>query len=201
MTQRKANESGFQNVASLSESFIDWTMIRDGINTAYQLLDIIDSQLVVTESPKLAELVELANLSSILGNLLGSGIATSTKGVYKRNRPHAYPDLIPEKPNVPGLEIKVALETNRPKGHLPKSGYYLTFRYVLGDEHGNHKIGERQNTIWIWEARHGYIAESDFSISNTAGDSGKTAVIKAEAFNRMGVVFFDSVYSPYKKHR
>ena len=98
--------------------------------------------------------------------------------VFARNRPHAYPDLVPNQSDVSGLEIKVALETNRPKGHLPKRGHYLTFRYVLGDENGNYEIGKRKNVIWVWEAKYGYLRDADFSISNTEGDSGKTAVVK-----------------------
>lgn len=93
----------------------------------------------------------------------------------------------------------MALETNKPKGHLAKSGYYIIFRYVLGDSNNIFQKGKqnRGDTVWIWEVRIGFLNESDFSLSNTIGDSGKTAVIKTEAYNNLALVFFDKFFSPY----
>ena len=145
-------------------------------------------------------MVELANLSSIVGNLLGEGCARNSNGNLIRNIPHTYPDLICPRGENPGIEIKVALESNSPKGHLAKAGYYLTFRYVLSDTDGRYIKGKenRQDTVTIWEVRMGYLNLEDFSISNTDGDSGKTAVIKAAALNNMSLLYFDPSCVPYR---
>lgn len=168
------------------------------IETAYHTLDLIDEQLVEKNSEPLARLVELANLSSILGNLLASGLAEVSNGLYQRNGPHKYPDLLASNSKYSDLEVKTALESNRPKGHLPKAGAYVTFRYVLCDRSGNYRRGPgyRGDLVVVWEARFGVLGTSDFAISSTAGDSGKTAVIKTTAFNAMEIVYFDPARCP-----
>lgn len=175
------------------------TALLSAIEATYHTLDLIDSQLVSRNSPPIGQLVELANLSSMVGNLIGSALAEASSGLYKRNKPHHYPDLIPLSEPAKDLELKVALETNKPKGHLPKPGRYITFRYVLGDRRGNYKRGKelRGDTVWFWEVKIGNVRVNDFSISNTPGDSGKTAVIKTEIFNNMKLVFFDSRFCPH----
>ena len=181
------------NAASLSNS----------IQACYHTLDTIDSQLVSRGSPPIGRLVELANLSSMVGNLVGGALADCSEGLYKRNKPHHYPDLLPLKAQAKNLELKIALESNRPKGHLPKPGHYITFRYVLGDRLGKYVKGKetRGDTVWIWEVKVGTIRTEDFDLSNTEGDSGKTAVIKSSVFNNMKLVYFDSRYCPYSvKH-
>jgi len=174
------------------------TIIR-AINDCYRTLDNIDHQMMAQGIPRIARLVELANLSSMVGNILGAGIAANSNGQYIRNRPHAYPDLIPTNGHGRELELKMALETNRPKGHLPKAGNYITIRYVLGEASGEFQKGKdsRGDTVWIWEIKVGYLNESDFSCSNTAGDSGKTAVIKSSAHNNMALIYFAPEFSPY----
>jgi transcriptional regulator with XRE-family HTH domain len=192
------NEEALQRFAGL-----DSAVLIEAIESSYHTLDIIDEQLSSRNSPVVAELVELANLSSMVGNLLSAGIAEASNGLYKRNRPHAYPDLLPIKKPAVELELKMALETNRPKGHLPKPGVYITFRYVLGNSDGTYTRGKttRGKTVWIWEAKIGKLSLSDFSLSNTEGDSGKTAVIKTDAFNSMPLIYFDQAYSPYPKRK
>ena len=145
-------------------------------------------------------LVELANLSSIVGNLLGAGYANCSNGFYRRNKPHTYPDLIATKNSLPGIEIKTALEKNYPKGHQPKSGYYLTYRYCLTGEDGHKNKGEdaKWDTVTIWEVKFGYLKIDDFSCSNTEGDSGKTAVIKADSLNAMKLLYLDTEIIPYR---
>ncbi len=198
----KLKDAAFAHKDSLSASHLDWKMIRDGVNFAYKLLDTVDAQLIVTGSSSIASLVELANLSAMFGNFLASGIAGASKGLFKPNKPHTYPDLVPVSKDIEGIEIKVALESNRPKGHLPKEGYYLTFRYVLGDSAGNYTICTRMDTVWVWEIRFGYLnASTDFSFSSTAGDSGKTAVINTIAFDNMAQIYYDARYDPYKSRR
>lgn len=174
-------------------------MLLDAIDSCYKTLDSIDEQLMAKDSVPLARLVELANLSSMVGNIIGGGIAECSNGLYIRNRPHAYPDLLPLRYPAKNLEIKMALETNRPKGHLPKAGKYITFRYILADKYGNFKKGKtcRGDTVWIWEVKIGELKEEDFACSNTAGDSGKTAIIRSEVFNNMHLVYYNENHSPY----
>lgn len=123
----------------------------------------------------------------------------NSQEIYKRNKPHTYPDLIYTDESEGGIEIKVALETNKPKGHLAKEGYYLTYRYVLTDSNGNYKKGKdnRGNTVTIWEVKFGYLNLEDFAFSNTAGDSGKTATIITEKLNKMHLLYFDESCVPY----
>jgi transcriptional regulator with XRE-family HTH domain len=188
------NKNDLQNFTGLSAS-----ALSDAIHACYHTLDMIDGQLVSRGSPPIGKLVELANLSSMVGNLVGGAIAEYSGGLYERNKPHHYPDLLPLNASAKNLELKMALETNRPKGHLPKPGHYITFRYVLGDKLGNYTRGKeaRGDTVWIWEVKVGTVQEADFDISNTAGDSGKTAVIKSAVFNSMKLVYFDKRYCPH----
>lgn len=173
-------------------------ILCQAIADTHLILDSLDETLIGTELPRLGGgTIELANLSSIIGNLLGARIAWHSKGRFYRNRPHAFPDLLaiqgtPDE----GLEIKVALSTNKPKGHLAKPGKYLTFRYVLTTAKGFDR-NQRGDVVTIWEARGGVLTEGDFSLSNTPGDSGKTAVITTSAFRKLSLVYFDKTVCPY----
>jgi hypothetical protein len=175
-------------------------IIKGSIQHCYDTLDMIDQNLVNRGVQKMSSLVELANLSSIVGNLLGAGYAEFSNGVYFRNKPHTYPDLVAYDPKAPGIEIKTALLKNSPKGHQPKEGYYLTFRYCLTDENGRRVVGTENtwDTVTIWEVKFGYLKPEDFSCSNTDGDSGKTAVIKTSSFNDMTLLYLDTELIPYK---
>ena len=175
-------------------------IVEKSINSSYNILYEIDQKLVSIGSSHLSELVELANLSSILGNIFSGGVARFSDGAFQRNKPHAYPDLL-HYSNDPSkdIEIKVALETNKPKGHLAKEGNYLTIRYVLGNEDGTYERGTRGNVIWIWELKFGQLSKTDFSFSSTEGDSGKTAVIHSKAFEGMILLYFDPSFCPYAK--
>ncbi len=198
---RQVNKSNLRNEDKLYQNTgLDGNDLTKAIELCYRTLDIIDDQLLSMGSPPLAELVELANLSSMVGNLIGSGIAEASSGLYVRNKPHTYPDLLPQKPPAVDLELKVALETNKPKGHLPKSGMYITYRYVLGDKSGKYVKGKnnRGNTVWIWEVKVGKVNVDDFSISNTEGDSGKTAVILTDVFNKMPLIYYVPSLLPYR---
>lgn len=181
---------------------LDTSAIRSAVEYTYDTLDLIDAELVARGSEPISGLVELANLSSMIGNLVGAGIAEASRGLYKRNRPHAFPDLVPQRSDLPDLEVKTALESNSPKGHLPKAGVYLTFRYALGGPNGEYVRGKdgRGRTAWVWEVRVGRLEEEDFSLSNTAGDSGKTAVIRTASFKAMPVVLFDRRFYPYARN-
>jgi transcriptional regulator with XRE-family HTH domain len=194
----------FFNAAALKDlTGLSLDMLGRGIEHCHQTLDTIDFQLRLHGAKPIGQLVELANLSSMLGNLLAEGLAASSDGLYARNTPHSYPDLLPLRAGAVPLEVKIALETNRPKGHLPKAGAYLVFRYVLCDQEGSFQRGKEQrgNTAYIWEARTGFLTQDDFDLSNTAGDSGKTAVVKTTAYHSMTLVYFNPSLMPYKKPR
>jgi transcriptional regulator with XRE-family HTH domain len=188
------NEAYFRELTGLTGK-----QLLCAIDSCYQVLDTIDEQLVKKSSVPISNLVELANLSSMVGNLLGAGLAECSGGLYERNKPHTYPDLLPIGEGATNLEIKISLETNKPKGHLPKAGTYLTFRYVLGDKLANFARGKdnRGDTVWIWEVKAGVLEEEDFACSNTAGDSGKTAVIKTEKHNNMKLIYYVPHLLPY----
>jgi transcriptional regulator with XRE-family HTH domain len=197
----RANLAGDEVVRN--EVGLDSAWIAQAIDAAYSTLDAIDERLAQIKSPPMSGLVELANLSSMLGNLLGAGLALASDGRYVRNRPHAYPDLVPLHEELPPLEIKTALEKNKPKGHLPKEGLHLTFRYVLGSREGAYTRGKesRGDVVWVWEARMGWLTTDDYSISNTEGDSGKTAVLRSQALDRMTVLYLNPRHNPYVRSR
>jgi transcriptional regulator with XRE-family HTH domain len=202
--ERNVQRHHFHNEAALKKlTGLSCDCIRTAIQGCYQTLDTIDFQLATHNTPPLAKLVELANISSMIGNLLGGQIADCSNGLYIRNRPHTYPDLLPVPPHNLNVEIKIALDTNMAKGHLPKPGTYITFRYVLCDKNGSYTRGKenRGDTAFVWEGRAGALKEEDFAVSNTAGDSGKTAVIKTAAFNSMTVFYFVPELLPYSPKR
>ncbi len=188
------NEEYFKELTGLTGN-----QLLCAIDSCYKVLDTIDEQLINKSSMPISNLVELANLSSMVGNLLGASLAECSNGLYERNKPHTYPDLIPIAEGATNLEIKISLETNKPKGHLPKAGTYLAFRYVLGDKLANFQRGKdnRGDTVWLWEVKVGVIEEEDFVCSNTAGDSGKTAVIKTEKHNNMKLIYYVPSLLPY----
>jgi hypothetical protein len=186
------NEVALQELTGLGPD-----VVISAIESAYDIFDLIDDELLKRGSPPLFGLVELANLASMVGNILCAGVATASAGAYLRNGPHAFPDLVPQYDHLPELEIKTALEKRRPKGHLPKPGTYMTFRYVLADRRGKYERGSRGDTVWVWEVRVGALNEQDFDLSNTPGDSGKTAVISAVAFKNMTRVFYAPSLLPY----
>lgn len=204
LQRRLSKLEHFHNDKALSEQTgLHRSAVEQAINSCYETLDTIDFELVGHGSPPMARLVELANISSMVGNILGGGLAEASGGLYKRNKPHTYPDLLPVPPNNRNIEIKIALDTNSPKGHLPKRGTYLTFRYVLASKEGKFERGKanRGDTVFIWEARVGVLENDDFAISNTAGDSGKTAVIKTKSLEQMPVIYYVPSLLPYAKAR
>ena len=168
------------------------------IDDTYRTLDLLDHQLLSNGVLPFSELVELANLSSMLGNIVGGAIVNHSNGLYERSGPHKYQDLR----SLSGsghVEIKTALESNKPKGHLSKAGIYLTIRYVLADRDAGYMRGARGDVCAIWEVRVGHLTEDDFSESNTPGDSGKTAVVKTEILRSMERVYFDPLFFPYAR--
>ena len=200
LTHRRLLPEHFRNEGKLRRfTGLSHQAIRGAIEDCYQTLDLIDSELAKRESPSISELVELTNLSSMIGNLLAAGLVEHSAGAYARNTPHTFPDLLPQRKGLSGIEVKMALERNKPKGHLPKPGMHVTFRYVLCSREGCFTRGKenRGKTAHVWEVKAGVLAESDYDQSNTAGDSGKTAVIKTNVFHAMTLIYFDPRLLPY----
>jgi hypothetical protein len=177
-------------------------MLAGGMQRVYDTLDLIDDTLLTRNSPRISQLVELANLSTIVGNLLASGVVAESGGVFERAGAHKYQDLRASlsHPEAQNIEIKMALETNNPKGHLPKEGHYLTCRYVLGNADGTYVRGKRGEVVWIWEVRFGYLELRHFNVSNTEGDSGKTAVVNAEGLKQLSLIYLDQSRCPYSEN-
>lgn len=185
---------------------LDSKVIGAAIGRTYDVLDMLDRELLAHGAPPLSQLLELANLSAVVGNIFGGEVATLSGGSWKRNGPHKHPDLLKlattaagiEVEASEGIEIKVALEGNNAKGHLPKPGAHITLHYVLthSDPARAWTRGERGDRVSIWMVKAGWLAEEDFNISNTEGDSGKTAVINAAARDRMDTVYFDPNLCP-----
>jgi transcriptional regulator with XRE-family HTH domain len=197
-TRRLANRDCLEEDNMLLEATgLSGETVAAAIDDAYHTLDLLDQQLVDSGAAPFSRLVELANLSSMIGNILGGAIARRSADLYERSGPHKYQDL---RSTTGGehIEIKTALESNKPKGHLSKAGYYLTFRYVLGGTDGAFVSGRdnRGEVVQVWEVRFGYLSEADFDESNTPGDSGKTAVVKTEVLKSMERVYFDPAFFP-----
>jgi hypothetical protein len=175
-------------------------ILSSALEEIYKVLDLIDDELLDNDSDRLSRLVELANLSSIIGNLFAAGVVRASDGVFDRPATgHKYQDLRTTglSPTADDIEIKVALESNTPKGHLAKAGPYLTCRYVLGDANGEYRSAKRGDVVWVWELRYGHLSPAHFNLSNTPGDSGKTAVVNRSGMELLKVVYFDAKRCPY----
>lgn len=175
-------------------------IVDSAVRYVHKILDSIDGQLMTGADSRLSELVELANLSAIIGNLFRTGICRASDGIFVPNAPHTYPDILanPEYVDARDVEIKVAMENNKPKGHLVKPGPHITVRYVLASENGVYTRGKANRGVvpWIWEVRVGELESHHFNFSNTEGDSGKTAVINAAGMSALSVVYFDRSRCP-----
>src|SRR5262249_20200944 len=74
--RRQVDASRLENLGVLKRlTGLDGGWLATGIDNAYFTLDVIDRELALKQVPPMAQLVELANLSSMLGNLLGAGLA------------------------------------------------------------------------------------------------------------------------------
>jgi hypothetical protein len=200
---RLANPNGFINEGALTSIGLSHNVVKNAIQGTYNLLDQIDATLITAGVFPLSQTVELANFSSMIGNIFASAIATHSEGLLQRNGPHKYPDLLKtgSNPLVPNIELKMALEDNQPKGHLAKEGHYLTCRYVLCEVGGDYVKGKnnRGSVPYIWEIRCGYLKNEHFNISNTAGDSGKTAVVNAAGMKALHIIYIDIDRVPHSE--
>jgi transcriptional regulator with XRE-family HTH domain len=192
---REPASNGFLSPSIIESIGLTHEMLRQAIRDTYHLLDQIDVTLETADVSPLSQTVELANLSSMIGNIFASAIAKHSNGLLRRNGPHKYPDLLTTgvSQQVPNLELKMALENNKPKGHLAKEGHYLICRYVLCQIDGSLLIGKEQRGVkpYIWEIRCGYLLLEHFNLSNTSGDSGKTAVVNAAGMEILQIVYCD----------
>ena len=197
INNREITDAMITTTDQMDRAGLTKTMISEDVTFVYDVIDRIDASLLQYEF-KLADVVELTNLSSIIGNLIRHGIVEASNGRFVNNIPHKYPDMLANSPDAEDIEFKISLENNKPKVHLPRTGNYLTFRYVLGDSDGNFEKGKknRKNVPWIWESRFGLLAEGDFTVSNTLGDSGKTATINKSGWDKMKVIFLDECFKP-----
>jgi hypothetical protein len=195
MIKRPNIKKYFLNNKILTKNGLNCDVLHRGISYTYRTLGKIESSLT---GSKLPEILELSNLSSIIGNFLALGIIKNSKN-FERSKSHQYQDLRSKSKKYKNIEIKMSLEKNPPKAHLAKEGYYLTCRYVLGNEDGTYSYGKRGNYIWIWEIRFGYLNKKHFNISNTINDSGKTAVVNSSGMKRLIPVFFNPNHCPYGK--
>ena len=199
MTKRGFNLGTFVDRQALDVSGLTEENLRRALVKVNDLLGLVDKTLIEHGVERLSQIVELNNLSAMLGNIFAAAIAVNSDGVFRRNGPHKYPDLLSNDRSFSDIEVKVALETNKPKGHLIKTGRYLTCRYVLCDEDGSAQFdtANRGTVPWIWEVRCGVLERRHFSVSNTAGDSGKTAVVNKEGMDALKVVYLDGERLPY----
>lgn len=188
-----------ENSDILNDLPIDGSAILMGIEQVYENLDTIDLAFQRQELEPIAEQFdEFSALSTVIGEFFASGVAEASDGIYEVNAGD-FPDLIStgKKSDVPGIEVKVAMEDNQPKGHLPKTGAYIAVRYVLAERDKSYERGERNDTPWIWEVRIGEMEEEQFNESDTEGDSGKTATFSADALWAFDCVYFDPDLLPY----
>jgi transcriptional regulator with XRE-family HTH domain len=200
---REPASNGFLNANVLENIGLNHEILRQAIRDTYSLLDQIDKTLEKAEVFPLSQTVELANLSSMIGNIFAAAIAKHSNGLIRRNGPHKYPDLLTTglSLEVPDIELKMALETNKPKGHLAKEGQYLICRYVLCQIDGSLQIGKESRGVkpYIWEIRCGHLSIEHFNISNTVGDSGKTAVVNAAGMKILQVIYCDLERAPLSR--
>ena len=183
----------------MKEAGLTQETLLSAITKTHNILDQIDAKLLEVGADRISQMIELANLSSMVGNLFAAEIAKNSSGSFKRNGPHKYPDLLANSENSKDIEIKVALETNKPKGHLAKSGYYMTCRYVLVDNEGKYNDQKRGHIVAIWEVRFGHLEEKHFNLSNTPGDSGKTAVVNLQGMQALQIAYLNIAIAPYSE--
>lgn len=172
-------------------------MLRAAIDYVHEILDCLDETLINKGEERMSALIELTNLSSIIGNLLRTGIARASRGRFIANGPHKYPDLLSGHHSCQAVEIKVALEDKKPKGHLVKPGPHITCRYVLCKNDGSFARKARGPVARIWEIRVGLLNEAHFNESNTKGDSGKTATVNKAGMQALIPVFLDQARCPW----
>jgi transcriptional regulator with XRE-family HTH domain len=171
-------------------------MVAGAIEFAYRRLDLIDTQMRGAGSRPIGKLVDPADLTATLADLLSAGFARVSNGRYVQSGRDQAPDLLPLRQGLPELELKAALETALPPRGSSGSGLYLIFRYVLTERDGTFQRGKdaRGDTVTVWEARFGELAEQDFR----SGPRG-SARLTRDALEGMELVYYDPALLPYAK--
>lgn len=171
-------------------------MVAGAIDFAYRRLDLIDTQMRGAGSRPLGKLVETADLTITLADLLSAGIARVSNNRYVQSGRDQAPDLLPLHQGLSELGLKAALETALPPRGALGGGFYLVFRYVLTEQDGSFSRGKdaRGDTVTVWEARFGELAEKDFK----SGPRG-SARLTRDALEGMELVYFDPALLPYAR--
>jgi transcriptional regulator with XRE-family HTH domain len=174
--------------------------VARAVEIAYRKLDLIDQQMRASGSRPIAGLVDLPDLTELVGDLLSAGMARASNGVYLQAGPEHWPRLQPLRQGLPELEVAAALETDRPTGRPGTAGVFLVFRYVLADRSGAFTRGQdaRGDTVAVWEIRFGALGEEDFHVTGTRTGAG-TARLRRGALDRMELVYYDPALLPYAK--
>jgi transcriptional regulator with XRE-family HTH domain len=174
-------------------------MTARAIELAYRKLDLVDDQIRESGSSALAGLIDLPELSALTTNVLSSGIARASNGLYVQSRPDHSPSLLPLRHGLPELEVLTALETDRP-ACKPANGVYLTFRYVLANRDGSFTRGKesRGDTVAVWEVRFGELTVNSFHLSASRNGDGE-ARMKKEALEAMELIYYDPELLPYAR--
>ena len=171
-------------------------MVASSMEFAYRRLDLIDTQMRGAGSRPLGRLLDPADLTATLADLLSAGIARASNSRYAQDgREHA-PDLLPLHQGLPELELKVALETTLPARGARGAGLYLIFRYVLTERDGTFQRGKdsRGDTVTVWEVRFGELHDEDFR----SGPRG-SARLTRDALERLELVYYDPALLPYAR--
>jgi transcriptional regulator with XRE-family HTH domain len=173
--------------------------VTRAIDLAYRKLDLVDEQIRGSGPSSLVGLVETADFSSLLADLLSAGIARASSGLYVQSGPDHSSSLLPLRQGLPELDVAAALETNRTAIAAAKAGVYLTFRYVLAERDGTFTRGKdsRGDTAAVWEVRFGELREHDFHAPG-ARATGSTR-LKKEAMDRMELVYYNPELLPYAR--
>jgi transcriptional regulator with XRE-family HTH domain len=175
------------------------TVVR-AVEIAYRKLDLIDEQMRASGSRPIAGLVDLPDLTELVGDVLGAGLARASNGLYVQNGSEHSPPLQPLQHGLPELQLAAALETDRPAGPTETAGTCLVFRYVLADRSGAFTRGQdsRGDTVAVWEIRFGALGQEDFHVTGTRAGA-RTARLRRDALDRMELVYYDTALLPYAK--
>ncbi len=198
--RRQADRGLLGDCSGLTEiTGLTGATVGRAIDIAYRRIDGIDEQLRRTGARPLSALIGTAQLTSLLADLLGAGIAEASTGRYVHNGPDQAPDLLPMRQGLPELELRTALETGLPVGGEGRAGVFLVFRYVLVDRSGTFVRGKdsRGDIAAVWEARFGELDEKAFG--GRARSQSANARLRKAALEGMELVYYDPALLPYAK--
>ena len=82
---RCCNDQYLRQDRALEECGLSVEMVAQAVTYVYEILDSIDARLLEAGGDRLSDLVELANLSAIIGNLFRAGIVRAAGGRFTAN--------------------------------------------------------------------------------------------------------------------